>query len=44
MVALLEAVIGLLDASGNLIGLGEGLWGIYAETWQAIVSQLTDQK
>ena len=42
MVALLEAVIGLLDAGGNPSGLGEGLRGIYAGTWQAIVSQLTD--
>ena len=40
MVALLEAVIGLLDAGGNPAGLGEGLAGVYAKTWQAIVGQL----
>ena len=37
MAALLDAVIGLLDASGNPAGLGEGLKGIYAQTWQEIV-------
>ena len=41
MVALLDAVIGLLDAGGNPIGLGEGLQGIYAKTWQAIVQRLS---
>src|SRR5438874_4815582 len=40
MVALLEAVIGLLDAGGDPAGLGEGLAGVYAKTWQAIVGQL----
>jgi len=40
MVALLEAVIGLLDAGGNPAGLGEGLAGVYAKTWQGIVGQL----
>jgi hypothetical protein len=37
---LLDAVIGLLDANGNPDGKGEGLTGIYARTWQAIVHQL----
>jgi tetratricopeptide (TPR) repeat protein len=40
MVALLDAVIGLLDAGGNPDGLGMNLKGIYAQTWQAIVEQL----
>ena len=40
MAALLEAVIGLVDAGGNPSGLGEGLSGAYAKTWQAIVGQL----
>ena len=40
MVALLDAVIGLLDAGGNPAGLGEGLQGIYAQTWQGIVQGL----
>ncbi len=40
MAALLEAVFGLLDAGGNPEGLGEGLKGIYAATWQAIVEGL----
>src|SRR5205823_4097386 len=40
MVALLEAVIGLLDAGGDPAGLGEGLAGVYAKTWQEIVRQL----
>ena len=40
MVALLDAVIGLLDADGNPAGLGEGLQGIYAQTWQEIVRRL----
>jgi hypothetical protein len=40
MVALLEAVIELLDAGGNPAGLGEGLAGVYAKTWEGIVRQL----
>jgi len=40
MVALLNAVIGLLDAGGNPTGLGENLKGIYAKTWQEIVGKL----
>src|SRR5205085_12411757 len=40
MVALLEAVIGLLDSGGNPAGFGEGLAGVYAKTWEAIVGQL----
>jgi Tfp pilus assembly protein PilF len=39
-VMLLDAVIGLLDAGGNLAGLGEGLTGVYAKTWQKIVERL----
>jgi hypothetical protein len=39
-VALLDAVIGLLDAGGNPAGLGTNLKGIYAQTWQAIVEHL----
>ena len=42
MVALLEAVIGLLDAGGDPAGLGEGLAGVYAKTWQGIVGQLPE--
>jgi hypothetical protein len=40
LVALLDAIIGLLDAGGNPDGLGTNLEGIYAQTWQAIVEQL----
>src|SRR5205814_1609149 len=40
MISLLDAVIGLLDAGGNPAGLGEGLKGIYAKTWQAILEKL----
>jgi hypothetical protein len=40
MLALLDDVIGLLDAGGNPAGLGQDLQGIYAQTWQAIVRQL----
>ncbi len=40
MVLLLDAVIGLLDAGGHSAELGEGLKGIYAKTWQAIVEKL----
>ena len=40
LVALLDAVIGLLDAGGNPDGLGTNLKGICARTWQAIVEQL----
>jgi len=39
LVTLLDAVIGLLNAGGNPTGLGEGLKGIYAKTWQAIVER-----
>ncbi len=41
LVALLVAVIGLLDAEGNTTGLGTSLTGIYARTWQAIVENLS---
>ncbi len=40
MVALLAAVLGLLDADGNSAGLGEGLQGVYGRTWQSIVEHL----
>ena len=40
LAALLEAVIGLLDANGDPRGLGAGLNGVYAQTWQAIVQRL----
>ena len=40
LVALLDAVIGLLDAGGNPAGLGMSLKGVYARMWQAIVEQL----
>ncbi|MFL5658568.1 MAG: tetratricopeptide repeat protein [Ktedonobacteraceae bacterium] len=40
MVALLDAVIALLDAGGNAADLGAGLKDIYAQTWQAIVENL----
>ena len=39
MAALLDAVIGLLDAGGNPKGLGDDLKGIYAQTWQEIVKK-----
>ena len=42
MAALLDAVIGLMDAGGDPAGLGEGLKGIYARTWQAIVEGLPE--
>jgi len=41
LVTLLDAVIGLLDADGNPAGLGQGLEGIYAQIWQAIVQNLS---
>jgi tetratricopeptide (TPR) repeat protein len=41
LVALVDAVIGLLDAGGNPAGLGTSLTGVYARTWQAIVEQLS---
>jgi hypothetical protein len=40
LVALLDAVIGLLDAGGNPAGLGMALASIYAQTWQTIIEQL----
>jgi tetratricopeptide (TPR) repeat protein len=41
LVALVDAVIGLLDAGGNSSGLGANLTGIYAKTWQAILERLS---
>jgi hypothetical protein len=40
LVALLEAVVGLLDAGGNPGGLGAGLAGYYAQVWQALLGSL----
>lgn len=42
MAALLNAVIGLLDAGRDATGLGQGLKGIYAKTWREIVEKLPD--
>lgn len=42
MAILLNALIALLDANGSPAGLGEGLQGIYAETWQTIVRHLPE--
>ena len=39
-VALLDAILGLLDARGNPAGLGTNLKGVYAQTWQTIVENL----
>ncbi len=44
LVALLDEVIGLLDAGGNQDGLGMNLKGAYARTWQAIVENLPSSK
>jgi hypothetical protein len=41
LVALLNAVIGLLDAGGNPARLGTNLTGVYTRTWQAIVEGLS---
>ena len=40
LAALLNVLIGLLDAEGNPAGLGEHLQGVYARIWQGIVMQL----
>ena len=40
LVALVDAVTGLLDARGNPVGLGMSLKGVYARTWQGIVENL----
>ena len=40
LAALLDAVMGLLDAGGNPAGLGTGLTGEYAQVWQALVEAL----
>ena len=40
LVALYDAIIGLLDAGGNPAGLGGGLTGEYARVWQEIVGRL----
>ncbi len=40
LVALVDAVVGLLDAGGETDGLGGGLTGIYAQVWQAIEEHL----
>jgi len=41
LVALLEAVVGLLDAGGNPGGLGADLAGYYAQVWQALIESLS---
>jgi hypothetical protein len=41
LLALLEAIIALLDANGDPSGLGQNLDGPYAQTWQAITQQLS---
>jgi hypothetical protein len=40
LVALVDAVVGVLDAGGNPAGLGTNLTGVYEQTWQTIVEQL----
>jgi hypothetical protein len=40
MLALLNAVIGLLDAGGDASGLGDGLTGVYEKAWQGILEKL----
>ncbi len=40
LVALLEAVVGLLDAGGNPGGLGADLAGYYTQVWQALIGSL----
>lgn len=44
LVALCDALIGLLDASGNPAGLGGSLIGEYARVWQEIVGRLPTQR
>ncbi len=44
LVALLDAVIRLLDGGGNPAGLGTNLKGMYARTWQAIVEHIPSSK
>ena len=41
LVALLDAVIGLLDAGGNPAGLGTNLKGVYERTWQTMVENVS---
>ncbi len=40
LIALLDAVVGLLDAGGNPAGLGADLAGDYAQVWQALIEAL----
>ncbi len=40
LVALLDAMVGLLDAGGNPAGLGADLAGDYAQVWQALIGSL----
>jgi hypothetical protein len=40
LIALLDAVVGLLDAGGNASGLGADLTGYYAQVWQGLVEAL----
>ncbi len=44
LVALVDAVIGLLDAGGKPEALGASLTGIYAQVWQAIEAYLRDRQ
>ncbi|MGD9101144.1 MAG: tetratricopeptide repeat protein, partial [Anaerolineae bacterium] len=39
LLALLDAIIALLDANGDPSGLGQNLEGPYAQTWRAITKQ-----
>jgi len=41
LVALLDAVVALLDAKGNPGGLGADLTGYYARVWQALIGSLS---
>jgi hypothetical protein len=40
LIALLDAVVGLLDAGGNAGGLGADLTGDYAQVWQGLIDSL----
>jgi hypothetical protein len=40
MIAFIDAVIGLLDANGNPLGLGDHLTGEYKKAWQALIVTL----
>jgi hypothetical protein len=40
LIALLDAVVGLLDAGGNAGGLGADLAGDYAQVWRELIEAL----